>query len=130
RLRRLGPLLDLARRLGRLALVLVDGPVTAVEVDYGGKDEAAPRPVLMAAVEGLLSAMNVEPVCLVNALLIAAERGVRHARKTGTPEPGFETSVGVTLETARGRARVAGGVLGDGQGRGIRVAVYRLDVAP
>src|SRR5207302_759822 len=54
-LRRLGPLLDLARRLGRLALALVDGPVTAVEVDYGGKDEAAPRPVLMAAVEGLLS---------------------------------------------------------------------------
>jgi len=48
-LRRLGPLLDLARRLGRLAMALVDGPVTAVEVDYGGKDDAAPRPVLMAA---------------------------------------------------------------------------------
>src|SRR5213080_920335 len=52
-LRRLGPLLDLARRLGRLALALVDGPVQAVEVAYGGKDEAAPRPVLVAAVEGL-----------------------------------------------------------------------------
>src|SRR5947209_12771849 len=101
-LRRLGPLLDLSRRLGRLALALVDGPVTAVEVDYGGRDEAAPRPVLMAAVEGLLSAMNVEPVSLVNALLIAEERGIRHARKTGAPEPGFETTVGVSLETARG----------------------------
>src|SRR5947199_411318 len=75
-LRRLGPLLDLARRLGRLALVLVDGPVTAVEVDYGGKDEAAPRPVLMAAVEGLLSAMNGDPVRLGNALLIVEEGGV------------------------------------------------------
>src|SRR5205809_3329327 len=47
-LRRLGPLLDLTRRLGRLAMALVDGPVKAVEVDYGGKDDAAPRPVLMA----------------------------------------------------------------------------------
>ncbi|PYP59145.1 MAG: phosphoglycerate dehydrogenase [Gemmatimonadetes bacterium] len=129
-LRRLGPLLDLARRLGRLALALVDGPVTAVEVDYGGKDEAAPRPVLMAAVEGLLSAMNVEPVSLVNALLIAEERGVRHARKTGTPEPGFETTVGVTLEAARGRARVAGAVLGNGYGRVIRIDDYHVDVAP
>src|SRR5207248_2480634 len=129
-LRRLGPLLDLARRLGRLALALVDGAVTAVEVDYGGKDEAAPRPVLMAAVEGLLSAMNVEPVSLVNALLIAEERGVRHARKTGTPEPGFETTVGVTLETARGRARVAGAVLGNGHGRVIRIDDYHVDVAP
>ena len=129
-LRRLGPLLDLARRLGRLALALVDGPVTAVEVDYGGKDEAAPRPVLMAAVEGLLSAMNVEPVSLVSALLIAEERGVRHARKTGTPEPGFETTVGVTLEAARGRARVAGAVLGNGHGRVIRIDDYHVDVAP
>jgi len=129
-LRRLGPLLDLARRLGRLALALVDGPVAAVEVDYGGRDEAASRPVLMAAVEGLLSAMNVEPVSLVNALLIAEERGVRHARKTGTPEPGFETTVGVTLEAARGRARVAGAVLGNGQGRVIRIDDYHVDVAP
>src|ERR1041385_114024 len=74
--RRLGPLLDMARRLGRLALALVDGPVTAVEVDYGGRDDTAPRPVLMAAVEGMLSAMSVEPVRLVNALLLAAERGI------------------------------------------------------
>jgi D-3-phosphoglycerate dehydrogenase len=129
-LRRLGPLLDLARRLGRLALALVDGPVTAVEVDYGGKDDAAPRPVLMAAVEGLLSGMSVEPVSLVNALLIAEERGIRHARRTGTPEPGFETTVGVTLEAARGRARVAGTVLGNEHGRVIRIDDYHVDVAP
>jgi len=129
-LRRLGPLLDLARRLGRLAMALVDGPVTSVEVDYGGKDDAAPRPVLMAAVEGMLSGMGVEPVSLVNALLIAEERGIRHARRTGTPEPGFETTVGVTLEAARGRARVAGTVLGNEHGRVIRIDDYHVDVAP
>jgi len=129
-LRRLGPLLDLARRLGRLALALVDGPVSALEVDYGGRDEAAPRPVLMAAVEGLLSAMNVEPVSLVNALLIAEERGIRHARRTGAPEPGFETTVGVSLETPRGRARVAGALVGNSHGRVIRIDDYHVDVAP
>ena len=129
-LRRLGPLLDLARRLGRLALALVDGPVTAVEVDYGGKDDTAPRPVLMAAVEGLLSGMSVEPVSLVNALLIAEERGIRHARRTGAPEPGFETTVGVTLQAARGRARVAGTVMDNEHGRVIRIDDYHVDVAP
>ncbi len=129
-LRRLGPLLDLARRLGRLALALVDGPVSSIEVDYGGRDDTAPRPVLMAAVEGLLSAMHVEPVSLVNALLIAEERGVRHARRTGTPEPGFETTIGVTLEAARGRARVAGAILGNEHGRVIRIDDYHVDVAP
>lgn len=129
-LRRLGPLLDLTRRLGRLAMALVDGPVKSVEVDYGGKDDAAPRPVLMAAVEGLLSGMSVEPVSLVNALIIAEERGIRHARRTGAPEPGFETTVGVTLEAARGRARVAGTVMGNEHGRVIRIDDYHVDVAP
>ena len=129
-LRRLGPLLDLTRRLGRLAMALVDGPVKSVEVDYGGKDDAAPRPVLMAAVEGLLSGMSVEPVSLVNALLIAEERGIRHARRTGAPEPGFETTVGVTLEAARGRARVAGTLMGNEHGRVIRIDDYHVDVAP
>src|SRR2546428_13140743 len=84
----------------------------------------------MAAVEGLLSGMSVEPVSLVNALLIAEERGIRHARRTGTPEPGFETTVGVTLEAARGRARVAGSVLGNEHGRVIRIDDYHVDVAP
>ncbi len=129
-LHRLGPLLDLSRRLGRLALALVDGAVLSVEVAYGGKDEAAPRPVLMAAVEGLLAAQRVEPVSLVNALLIAEERGIQHARKTGTPEPGFETTVGVKLATAQGRVRVAGALVGNSHGRVIRIDDYHVDVAP
>src|SRR5205823_5870756 len=97
-----------AKRIAGAAIdVFAVGPVQAVEVAYGGKDEAAPRPVLVAAVEGLLSAMNVMPVSLVNALLIAEERGIQHARKTGMPEPGFETTVGVKLATANTRVRVA-----------------------
>jgi len=61
----------------------------AVEVAYGGRTKrrsaraGSPR-------SRLLSAMNVTPVSLVNALLIAEERGIQHARKTGMPEPGFE----------------------------------------
>jgi D-3-phosphoglycerate dehydrogenase len=129
-LRRLGPLLDLARRLGRLALALADGPVTSIEVDYGGRDEAAPRPVLMAAVEGLLAAAGVEPVSLVNALLIAEERGIRHGRRTSAPEPGFETTIGVTLAGGRGRVSVAGALIGDSHGRVIRIGDYHVDVAP
>jgi D-3-phosphoglycerate dehydrogenase len=129
-LRRLGPLLDLSRRLGRLALALAAGPTTAIEVVFGGDDETAARPVLMAALEGLLSAMSIDPVSLVNALLIAEERGIRHARTTAAPEPGFETTVSVTLETGEGRVRVAGALVGDGRGRVIGIDDYHVDVAP
>jgi len=129
-LRRLAGVLELARRLGRLALALAEGPVTGIEVAYGGSDDAAPRPVLMAAVEGLLAGMGVEPVTLVNALLLAEERGIRHSRRSAAPEPGFKTTVTVALDTVQGPVRVAGAPVGDAQSRVIRVGDYRIDVAP
>jgi D-3-phosphoglycerate dehydrogenase len=130
-LRRAAPLLVLARRLGRLAQALAEGggPVTSVEVEYGGKDEAAARPVLIAALEGLLSGMAVGPVSLVNAQVIAEERGIRLSRKTSTAEPGFETSVAVLVETAQGRSRVVGAPVGT-SGRVIRIDDYLVEVAP
>src|SRR5216110_535446 len=129
-LRRLAPLLDLARRLGRLALALADGPVKAVEVAYGGKEEAAQRPVLVSALEGLLAAMNAGPVSLVNAQVLAEEKGMKLGTKTGAPETGFETSIGVKVDTARGRVRVTGALIGDNHGRVIRIDDYHVDITP
>jgi D-3-phosphoglycerate dehydrogenase len=129
--RRLGPLLDLARRLGRLGAALAEGPVKGVEVAYGGRDEPAPRPVTIAAVEGLLAATNgATPVSLVNALLLAEELGIQVGRKVGAPEPGFESTVGVRLDTPQGRTRVMGALVGDRVGRVIRIDDFHVDVAP
>lgn len=129
-LRRLAPLLDLARRLGRLALALADGPVKSVEIAYGGKEEAAPKPVLMAALAGLFEALNAGPVSLVNAQVLAEEKGIQLARKAGAPESGFETSVGVKIDTPRGRVRVTGAMIGDSHGRVVRIDDYHVDVTP
>jgi D-3-phosphoglycerate dehydrogenase len=129
-LRRLAPLLDLARRLGRLALALADGPVKAVEIAYGGKDEDAQRPVLVSALEGLLSAMNAGPVSLVNAQMLAEEKGIQLGTRQGAPEAGFETSIGVKVDTASGRVRVAGALIGDSHGRVIRIDDYHVDISP
>jgi D-3-phosphoglycerate dehydrogenase len=129
-LRRVAPLLVLARRLGRLAAGLAAGDVTAVEVTYGGKNEEAARPVLVAALEGLLAGLGQGPVSLVNAPVLAEERGIRLTRRSGAPEPGFETSIGVKVETRGGRVRVAGALVGNSHGRVIRIDEYHVDVAP
>jgi D-3-phosphoglycerate dehydrogenase / 2-oxoglutarate reductase len=129
-LRRTAPLLALARRLGRLAGGLSGAEVTALEVAYGGKDEEATRPVLIAALEGLLSAIGAGPVSLVNATVVAEERGIRLTRRTGAAEPGFETSLGVRVETAEKRVRVAGALVGSNQGRVVRIDDYHVDVVP
>jgi len=129
-LRKLAPLLDLARRLGRLALALAEGPVKAVEVAYGGREEGAQRPVLVSALEGLLTAMNAGPVSLVNAQVLAEEKGIQLAMRQGAPEAGFETSIGVKVDTARGRVRVSGALIGDSHGRVIRIDDYHVDITP
>jgi D-3-phosphoglycerate dehydrogenase len=128
-LRRLGPLLDLARRLGRLAGSLVEGPIRAVEVAYGGRDETAPRPVQLAALEGLLAGTGQQRVSLVNSLMIAEERGIRLARRQESPEGGFETTLGVAVE-ADGRARVVGAMVGNGHGRVVMIDEFHVDIAP
>lgn len=130
-LRRLTPLLDLSRRLGRLAAALSEGAVRRVEVAYGGKDEPAPRPVTVAAVEGLLSPPpGGAPVSLVNALLVAEERGIEVARKVGPAESGFETTVGVRVDTPEARTQVMGALVGNRAGRVIRIDEFEVDVAP
>lgn len=129
-LRRAAPLLVLARRLGRLAAGLSAGEVTGVEVTYGGKDEEAARPVLVAALAGLLGGLGVGSVSLVNAPVLAEERGIRLTRRSGAPEPGFETSIGVKVDGKGPRTRVAGALVGNSHGRVIRIDSYHVDVAP
>src|SRR5207247_3377542 len=42
----------------------------------------------------------------------------------------FETSIGVKVDTARGRVRVTGALIGGSHGRVIRIDDYHVDVAP
>lgn len=126
---RLGPLLDLARRLGRLATSLSPGRVEAIEVHYGGVDDGAPKAVMLAALEGALAAMGVGPVSLVNAAALAEGRGIAVTRRFGAPEPGYETTVGVTVRTAPRTTSVVGAMAGD-RGRVIRIDHFAVDVSP
>lgn len=125
---RLRGLLELARRLGRLAVGLSEGAVHSVEVAYGGEDELAPRPVMLAALEGVLAGMGVSPVRLVNAAVLAAARGVAVSHRAGHAQSGFETTVGVTLDAARRSVSVVGALVGERVGRVIRIDEFDVDI--
>lgn len=127
-LARLAGVLDLSRRLGRLAAGIAGGPIAAVEVLFGGRDDAAPRPVMLAALEGVLSAMGVGQVSLVNAAERAKQRGLACERRVGPPLAGFQTTVGLTLTTSTGPLSVNGAMLGDEIGRVIKIDGYTVDV--
>jgi D-3-phosphoglycerate dehydrogenase len=127
-LARLGGVLDLSRRLGRLAAGMAQGPIAAVEVVFGGRDEAAPRPVMLAALEGILSTMGVGQVSLVNAAGRAKQRGLACERRVGRPLAGFQTTVGLTVTTATDAVSVTGAMLGEDTGRVIQIDGFTVDV--
>lgn len=127
-LARIGSVLELARRLGRLAAGLAHDRVQSVEVYFGGDDDDVPRPAMLAAVEGVLSAMGVDSVSLVNAAVRAEQRSMKIGRRVGQPLAGFETTVGVTVRTPDRKVAVDGAVLGERAGRVIRINGFPVDV--
>lgn len=127
---RLRPLLDLGRVVGRFGAQICRGRVDAIEVQYGGTDEEALKPVLLAAVEGALAGMGVEQVSMVNALAVAEERGIRLSRRISSPEAGFETTVGVSFRAGKEKTYVAGALFGDRVGRVILIDGFEVDIPP
>jgi D-3-phosphoglycerate dehydrogenase len=129
-LNRLRPLLDLGRALGRLAAGIGHGAVEEVEVECGGNDEEAPRPASLAVIEGVLEALGVSPVSMVNALALAGERGIAIKRGLTKPETGFETTLGVKVRTRERTTGVVGAIFGDRAGRVILIDGFKVDLAP
>lgn len=126
----LRPVLELARRMGRLAAAIARGRVRAIGLELGAGSGTAAESVGLAAVEGALAAMGVGPVTIVNAGALAAERGIAVRRSSGPPLPGYETTVGVSLETAERTVRVVGAVVTDQPtgARIVRIDEFSVDV--
>ena len=77
-LARVGPYMDLAWRLARLAACLVEPHVTGLEVEYRGQMALWDvKPITNAALVGLLNRTEGPEVNAVNASYIAQQRGIR-----------------------------------------------------
>lgn len=130
-MRELRPLLLLADRLGRLGRALVPGALTSLEIRYTGPRAEAPRPLLLAALQGALrDVVERRAINLVNAQHVAAERGIETAwtMVDGRGELGEE--IELRLEGGERSIRVGGALLGETHGRIVRIGPFRVDVAP
>lgn len=129
--REMRPLFELADRLGRLGRALLPGGLSALELRYAGAREDAPRPLLLAALQGALrGVVDRRAINLVNVQHVAAERGIETAwtHVGGRGELGEE--IELRLDGGDGSVRVGGAVLGETHGRIIRIGSFRVDVAP
>jgi D-3-phosphoglycerate dehydrogenase len=104
----LGPLMDLADRLGRFLAQVVEGGRCKLEMHCLGEFLDRPlKPLVMAATKGvLLPAM--EGVSFVNALSLAAERGITVTEGRSSEPTHYSGLLRLTLTTESETATVAG----------------------
>lgn len=127
----LRPLMQLAERLGRLGRALLPGGLSAIELRYSGPREEAPRPLLLAALQGALrDVVDERAINLVNAQHVANERGIETAwTRVGGGED-FGEEIELRLDTGDRGIRIGGSLLGEAHGRITRIGAFRVDIAP
>lgn len=110
----LGPLLPLARQLGRLAMALAKGSaIERVEAGYLGRiAELDTRLLTLAAICGVLEGRTEQPVNLVNAPAIAEERGIVVEAKAVSEAQDFHELIRVTVRAGGENVAVAGTAIG------------------
>ncbi len=117
----LRPYVALAEQLGLFAGQLTETAITGVQIEYEGVvAEQNIKPLTAAALAGLLRPL-VSEVNMVNAPVVAKERGIRISEVTCDAHGVFESYVRLTVTTERQERGVAGTVFSDGHPRLIQI---------
>jgi D-3-phosphoglycerate dehydrogenase len=130
-LRRLRPLLELAKRLGRLGSALAPGGIRGVDVRYAGAATDGLSAISAYALMGLLGAiLGDDQVNFVNGAWLAAQRGIGVSQHNLARRTDYTEFVEVVVRTEAGQTRAAGALLGDRYPRVVRIDDYHVDVEP
>ncbi len=125
------PAMDLAERLGMFLAQVCRGSLERIEVGlYGDLRELDLKPVLSAAVHGVLKPHLAEGVTLVNALSIAKDRGIDVLESTSSTEVAFSNLMALRLKTSEEDVSVAGTLFGRNHIRLVEVDGVEVDTIP
>ncbi|WP_425059222.1 D-3-phosphoglycerate dehydrogenase [Sporomusa carbonis] len=123
------PYLDLAEKMGCLAVHLADGRINAVDIEYNGEISQVDTKMLTTAlVKGLLNPILQESINYVNAPGVAKARGIKVKEIRSKEAVDFANLITVRVRTDKGEHRVAGTLFGQ-EGRIVLIDGYRVDVA-
>ena len=104
----IAPYIEAARVAGRVAMQLAQGRLEKVRIEYRGEvGNHDVTPLRAAAVVGLLDEATDEKVSAVNALSVAAQRGLRIEEDKGAAQEPYASLVTVAVHTDAGVERVS-----------------------
>lgn len=130
-LEQMRPYLQLAETLGNLVGQLAGGRVESLNVRLQGEmAENDSKPVVIAALKGLLSHALQERVNYVNASLEAKERGIRVVETRDTSIQDYTGSLRLTALGSLGEHSVSGVLLGGSEIRVTDIDDFPINVPP
>ena len=124
---RLIPFVRLADQLGSFAGQLTEGAIKGITVEYAGDvAEMNTRALTAALVAGLLRPILSE-VNMVNAPVVARERGMAVDEVRQSQRGAYETYIRLTVRTEEQERSVAGTVFSDGRPRIIQIKSINME---
>ncbi|HET9149904.1 MAG TPA: phosphoglycerate dehydrogenase [Alphaproteobacteria bacterium] len=109
---RLKPYMQLAEQLGGFAGRLTDSTLKSITIDYDGAvADINTRPLSAIVLMGVLSP-SMDSVNMVNAPVIAKERGIEVTEAKHDRAQDYQTLIRVTVQTDKGKLSVAGTLFG------------------
>lgn len=123
------PFVDLARRLGLLQAQVAQGAIRKATLTYKGELASKKTKLLTAAfTAGLLEfRLSEGEVNLVNAELIARDRGIEIAESSNPKKGDFASLLYTEVETEQGTTVAAGTLFGDQYVRLVQLGPYRME---
>ncbi len=127
----LGPYLTLAEKIGSFHAQIVEGQISAIQIDYSGalfrKEDV--MPITVALQKGLLMAV-LSNVNYVNAPFLMKQRGIPVKETRSDSESDFSNSIAITIMTDKGEAVIEGSVFGRQDIRIVRINQIHMNAKP
>ncbi len=127
----LRPYVELASRMGTLLAKTTPGALTKVEVIYRGAiADMNVAPITTYLLVGLLSPHMDQPVNVINAPVLAEQRGVEVEQITSAKIREFSNLLEVTIHTDQTKRTATGTIFGNRFPRIIAIDGYRMEIKP
>ena len=127
----LRPYTELAMRMGSILATITSGATDRVEVVYRGAiADMNVSPITTYLLVGLMGRHMDQPVNVINAPVLAQQRGVEVEQVTSAKIREFANLMEVTVHTAQGRRSLVGTIFGNKFPRVIAIDGYRMELKP
>lgn len=125
------PYLDLAETLGRLHAGLAEKPIQRLEIEVHGEAVGGlVRAIGAGMLKGVMASSSAVPVNLINAPILADERGITTTQTVGLNNLDYPNLVACRAIWNGGERLLAGVLFGGTEPRIVQIDEYRLEARP